>query len=222
MAIEAVKIPQNVYVEDRIIGPVTLKQLMITGAGAGLSYVLFASAQKSGVGNVVMLAACWIPAVIGAAFSFLKINDLTLFNIILLMIESANKPNIRYWSPHTGISINLITRQNVKQIDEASAKAATDVAKLSEITRQLEKRQQELNKLSAHDQPHAETTEGITTQIANGTKHGLYEHEETTEEQKIPVRQERVQAEGLEKTRSIDGISDAVKAYEQMFSPSHT
>ena len=61
MAIEAVKIPQNIYVEDRIIGPVTLKQLIITGLGMGISYVLYATVTKAGVTNIPVLVACWIP-----------------------------------------------------------------------------------------------------------------------------------------------------------------
>lgn len=218
MPIEAVKIPQNVYVEDRIIGPVTLRQLLITGIGAGISYGIFATAQKSGVTNVIALGACWIPAVIGAAFSFMKINDLSLFSIILLSIENANKPNIRYWSPHPGLSINLITRQNVKQIDDASAKAATDAQKLADITRQLERRQEELNKLSVHDMPGPKAMQGgVKTQIEANQKHGLHEHEEEVPaESPAPVRKTDVKAGGLDKSRSIDSITDAVKAFEDL------
>lgn len=216
MPIEAVKIPQNVYVEDRIIGPVTLKQLFMTGAGLGISYVIFASAQKSGMTNVIFLGACWIPAVIGAAFSFIKINDISLFGIILISIEGLNKPSTRYWSPHPGISINLITRQSVKVIDEASKKAETDAQKLADITRQLEKRHQEMDKLSAHAMPSPQNVQGVKTQLEAEDKHGLYEHEEEVEVNIAPVRKEKVQTSGLDKKRSIDSITDAVKAYDNL------
>jgi len=225
MPIDAVKIPQNVYVEDHIIGPVTLKQLMITGLGAGIGYALFASAQKAGVTNMVYLGLCWIPTVISAAFSFIKINDLSLFSIILLTIETANKPNTRYWSPHPGISINLITRQTVKKMDDASDKVATDARKLADITRQMEKRHQEMDKLSAHSMPSPNAVQAVKTQLEANEKHGLHEHGdvERTEEDSAPppVRREKVQANGLEKARSIDSITDAVKAYEHLRT-SHT
>src|SRR3989338_5471033 len=178
MPIEAVKIPQNVYVEDRIIGPITLKHLILLGIGAGISYAIFASVQKAGVTNVLVLSVCWIPAVIAAAFAFFKINDLSLFNIILLSVEGFNKPSQRYWSPYPGISINLITSQHAKQIVEASAKAINNASKLADMTRQMEKRQEEINKMTAHDNPEPRAVEAIQTQISQNLPHGMYEHEE--------------------------------------------
>ena len=208
MPIESVKIPQNVYVEDHIIGPVTLRQLLITGIGAGIGYGLFATVQKAGVTNIVALGACWIPTVIFAAFAIFKINDLSLFSIILLSIEGFNKPNIRYWSPHGGLSINLITKQTVKNLDDATAKATTNIQKLSEITRQMEKRQQELSKLSMHDMPSPQDVVSVKTQIEHHTKHGLYEHESESEPEAVsPVQKNKISATGLEKERSIDNIT---------------
>lgn len=214
MPIEAVKIPQNVYVEDRIIGPVTLKQLFITGIGAGISYALYATATKSGYTNLAYVAVCWSPTLIAAAFAFMKINDLSLFNIILLSIENANKPNIRYWSPHPGISINLITRSMAKEVVDASAKAQTNANKLAEITRQMEKRQEEMNRLSTHDSPNPGATEPVKTRISEGVKHGVYEHEPETaatetaqSEYSAPVQSGRIQTIGLDPEKSIDGIA---------------
>lgn len=214
MPIEAVKIPQNVYVEDRIIGPVTLRQLIISGLGAGLSYAIFATLQRAGVSNPVPLVLAWIPAVICVAFAFLKINDLSLFSIILLAIESTHKSNQRYWSPHGGISINLITSQHVKALKDQTEKAAANTDKIVEITRQLERRQKEMHQLATHDMPSPQSTESIKTQLEHSQEHGLYEHEET--EAPEPVRQNDVQANGLDKKRSIDSITDAVKAYEAL------
>jgi hypothetical protein len=210
MPIEAVKIPQNVYVEDRIIGPITLKHLLIMGIGAGISYAIFASAQKAGVTNVVALGACWTPAAVAAAFAFFRINDLSLFNIILLSLEGMNKPTQRYWSPYPGISINLITSQHAKEIVEATQKAENKANKLADITRQLEKRQEEMNKLTAHE--NIVPTEGIRTQIESNVRHGIHEHDSvkdsgsTNDSPATAVRADRIQAEGLDPERSVDTI----------------
>ncbi len=204
MAIEAVKIPQNVYVEDRIIGPITLKHLLIMGIGTGISYAFFASAQQAGITNVMILGACWAPAAIAAAFAFVRINDLSLFNIILLGLEGFNKPSQRYWSSYPGISINLITSQHAKEIVEASVKAESNAKKLSDITRQLEKRQEELNKITTRDNPSPIQTEAIQTQISENVVHGMYEHDDAS----IPVRTERVRTEGLDLGKSIDTIQN--------------
>ncbi len=206
MPIEAVKIPQNVYVEDRIIGPITLKHLLILGIGSGISYAIFASVQKAGVTNVVFLGACWIPAVIAAAFAFFRINDMSLFRIILLSLEGFNKPSQRYWSPYPGISINLITTQHAKKIVEESAKAISNAEKLADMTRQMEKRQEEINKMSAHDNPGPSPVEAIQTQISEHMPHGMYEHEESMS---LPVQPDRVQTEGFDPQKSVDGIQIA-------------
>jgi len=217
MPIEAVKIPQNVYVEDHIIGPITLKHLLILGIGAGLSYVIFASAQKAGVTNPVFLGACWAPAVIAAGFAFVRINDLSLFNIILLSVESFNKPSQRYWSPYPGISINLITSQHAKEIVEASAKAASNASKLADITRQLEKRQAELNKMTAHEEQKPLAVEAVRTQVNENLPHGMYEHDESPT---LAVRADRVQAEGLDPAKSVDTIQTSQR-FDSILKHSH-
>jgi len=214
MAIEAVKIPQNVYVEDRIIGPVTLRQLMITGAGAGISYALYATASKGG-GTLPILIASWIPAVIAAAFAFFKINDLTLFNIILLIIESMNKPSLRTWSPHAGLSINLITRQSTKEFTEINARAATNAAKLADMTRQMEKRQLAFSQLASAGSPDSKREESSVPDTRDASVDSMQDTEP-----RQPVRTDRVQTSGLDPERSIDNVNGGISAYEALVSPS--
>lgn len=211
MPIQAVKIPQNVYVEDRIIGPVTLRQLTLTGIGAGLGYMLYAAAIKSGVTNIVFLVLCWVPTVIAAAFAFLRINDLSLLNIIFLFLESINKPNVRYWSPHPGISINLITGQSAKN-PNAETKAVDAAGRLAEATRQLEKRQEEINHLAARENPNPDALEPVQTQMREAEKRRDETHAEASS---LPVDTTRVQSEGLDPLRSIDGIGNGA-LYERL------
>ena len=218
MPIEAVKIPQNVYVEDRIIGPVTLKQLIITGIGAGISYMIYATATKLGASLPILIAA-WIPAVIAAAFAFMKVNDLSLFNIILLMIEGMQKPTQRYWSSHGGISINLITRQAAKEMIDANNKIVDNSGRLAEITRQLEKRQEEMEHLAMHENPNPEHVDAVQTRFASaiktpeGTEIPAVESEEETV---LPVNPKRIEPDGLDPSRSIDGLAKDIKAYEKI------
>jgi len=193
MALDPVKIPQNVYVEDRIIGPITLRQLIITGIGAGISYALYASVTKAGVTNVIGLASCWIPAVIAAAFSFLKINDLTLFNIILLMIESTNKPSRRTWVSGSGLSINIITKapkSPAKEFEEKRAKAGAHIA---DVTRELKEREQKLKELTAE--------QGMSLEMPI-----IEETPKVSEPSALPVNPRRVKAESLDPIRSVDGV----------------
>lgn len=106
MPIEPVKIPQNVQIEDRIIGPVTLRQLIITIIGCGISYAIWSSLQKAfGAVGITVTIMAWIPAVIFIAFAFVKVYDLSLFRIVFLMLERSVKPQTRTWAPRPGISV---------------------------------------------------------------------------------------------------------------------
>jgi hypothetical protein len=206
MPIEAVKIPQNVYVEDRIIGPITIRQLLITGIGVGIGYMCYALAIKAGTRSLPILVMAWTPSVIAAAFAFLKINDLSLLSIILLAIEGMNKPNQRYWSSHGGLSINLITRQATKEMVDAHAKIISDANRLAELTRQLEKRQEAMNQISLHDSPEPDDVKPVKTALETVERAAEETSEIAEEQSSMTVNPERVRSDGLDPNISIDGV----------------
>ena len=115
MAIEPVKIPQNVYIEDQIIGPLTLRQIITIVLGGGFSYALWSVIAKAyGSPPILITVLVWIPAVIAAAFALVKINDLTLMRICFLMFEKMSKAPVRTWNPRTGMSITIWTKEPTK------------------------------------------------------------------------------------------------------------
>lgn len=110
MPIEAVKIPQNVYIEDRIVGPLTLRQVIISAIGCGFSYVLYSMVAKAYGGTTLPLTIIiWIPGALSVLFAFIKFNDLTLFQMVLLTLERMSKAPVRVWTPRRGISITIRT-----------------------------------------------------------------------------------------------------------------
>lgn len=115
MPIEAVKIPQNVYVEERIVGPITLRQIIITMIGAGISYALWSTFSAAGGTSIVSMIIAGIPALIAVAFAFVKINDISLFRLMILFMEKMEHPTIRTWQPRTGISINIFTKPTAEK-----------------------------------------------------------------------------------------------------------
>lgn len=106
MSLDPVKIPQNVYVEDRIIGPITLRQIFLTLGGGGVSYALYAIMKQTGRLSLMTGILSWTPLLIMAAFAFIKINGISLFKFLLLMAEKSEKPTARYWQPRQGISMS--------------------------------------------------------------------------------------------------------------------
>jgi len=136
------KIPQNVGIEDKIVGPLTLRQLIYMAVGGGVSYVLFAIMSKLYELNIIEYILIAAPAVISAALALIKINSLSLSKYILLVIEFAMKPKKRLWD-HRGISStvspNLYTtststqKKDSKKINEVQNNKNVNLSDLSKI-----------------------------------------------------------------------------------------
>ncbi len=135
MPIDPVKIPQNVYIEDRIVGPLTLRQILTVALGGGLSYVLYIMAQKAAGGNpgLIITIVLWIPGVLSIILAFVTVNDLSIVRLILLTFERLNKPRIRTFEPRTGISVNIKTAMPEPEKKAAPPMPATNFADLSAV-----------------------------------------------------------------------------------------
>ncbi|MDD4318827.1 MAG: PrgI family protein [Candidatus Peribacteraceae bacterium] len=146
MPIEPVKIPQNVYVEDRIVGPVTLRQLIIVLIGGGFSYLLYTTMAKAAGGHlgVVPTVLVWIPCAVAVIFAFVKVNDLSLFRIVLLMVEKSQKPPARMWTHRAGISVHIRT---TPEDDKAQEKKKEQEKQEATAALQRENHIQELSTL---------------------------------------------------------------------------
>jgi hypothetical protein len=141
MPIDPIKIPQNVYIEDRIVGPLTLKQVLICAVGGGFSYALFASISKTygGIGIPLQILV-WLPAALSAVFAFIRINDLSMMRLCLLFLERMNKPAVRTWTPRRGIIINVRTFHTVPESKESKMSLYVDkkTEKIDELSTVLD------------------------------------------------------------------------------------
>lgn len=72
------QVPQFIEVEDKIFGPLTLKQFIYLLGGAGISFIIY-----SFVGNLIISAILILP-VIGfvLALAFYKINNKPFINVV--------------------------------------------------------------------------------------------------------------------------------------------
>ncbi len=198
MPIEPVKIPQNVYVEDRIVGPITLKQIMIIAVGSGISYIAWSMYVKyTGSSSLPITIIMWVPAVISAAFAFLKINDISLFKMILLMLEQMNKSPVRHWEGGSGISINIVTRPPKDDKSPMAPKEITQSSRLAELSQQLEQEQRLLNSTVGSETPAAATEDADE----------IPEDEEEIEITATrPVEPRRISVDELDHRKSVDGL----------------
>ncbi len=90
------KVPQNVQRADQIVGPLTLRQLIICGIGGIIAYGLYVSLAKYYIW-ITWLPPVAIISVITIAFAFVRPIDLNFEKWILLWLEFFLLPRKRTW-----------------------------------------------------------------------------------------------------------------------------
>lgn len=138
------KIPQNVQIEDKIVGPLTLKQLITLGVGGGITYAIYTILAKEYYWEVWFLPT-FIPGSITLAVTFLKIGGIPFGKWVLLMIEYFVKPKKRVFVMG-GADMYMYTlfadkTKKAQTVDTGATKAERDherLTKLGEISKALD------------------------------------------------------------------------------------
>ncbi len=95
------KVPQDVQREDRIVGPLTLRQLIICGIGFSIAYAFYVILGRD-YEIITALIPVGIIAIITIIFAFTKPLDLVFEKWALYWIAAMVLPRKRYWIKGTG------------------------------------------------------------------------------------------------------------------------
>ena len=137
------KIPQNVQLEDKIVGPLTLKQLATLGIGGGIAYAFYVSLGKT----YTILVWIWPVAfftILTLAITFLKINGIPFGKWCFLMVEFMFIPRKRVFIMGAGdvyqatIFAEKEKDKDVKKILTKKEKDQEKIKKLDQITKLLD------------------------------------------------------------------------------------
>lgn len=90
------KVPQNVQREDRIVGPLTLKQMIIIAIGGSIAYGLYVSLARYYIW-ITWLPPVAIVSIVTIAFAFVKPLGLSFTKWVLLWIQFSLLPRDRRW-----------------------------------------------------------------------------------------------------------------------------
>lgn len=133
------KIPQDVQREDTIVGPLTLKQMIIIGIGGGLAYGIYVSLSKT------YFIEIWLPpvaiiSIITLAFAFLKVHSLPFHEFLMNFIEYHLSPRERIWIQGTATPfVSSLEKKKEKQIKNILEKDESGQTKsLKELTKVLD------------------------------------------------------------------------------------
>lgn len=94
------KVPQNIDMEDRIIGPLTLTQFFYLLFGGVILYILFNKLVLSGFSFLFWILAIPI-GTFSFAMAFVKIQDRPFPSFFFAMLKYMATPRARVWQHYT-------------------------------------------------------------------------------------------------------------------------
>jgi len=104
----AVKIPQNVDIEDKLVGPLTLKQFLYVLGGAALIFVTWQYHLGGYLFFIEFILISLVILVLALTLAFIKINGrpfiIFLSNAFIYMFA----PKQRFWSRHNHVSVKRL------------------------------------------------------------------------------------------------------------------
>lgn len=105
------KVPQNIDIEDRILGPLTMVQFIYAIVGGGLCYTIFMSIPAPFSYFLIVPIAFFVICLI-----FVKINERPFLIFLTSILEFNSSPKQRIWHhgtiPDIGIEIYKAQKQD--------------------------------------------------------------------------------------------------------------
>lgn len=125
------KVPQDVQREDTIVGPLTLKQMIIIGIGGGLAYATYISLSARYFFEI------WLPpvailSILTVLFAFVKPNGQQFYIYVINLVEFNFLPKKRVWIQRGG-QVTIPPQEKEKEKEPLE-----DSSKKKELTKSIE------------------------------------------------------------------------------------
>ncbi len=91
-------VPQFIDKEDRIIGPVTVRQFLICLGGAGVLFIEYKLLTMA-----YFIIAALFTAALAGAFGFLKVNGQPFHFFFLNFLQTQIRPRLRVWNKNLSL-----------------------------------------------------------------------------------------------------------------------
>lgn len=131
------KVPQNIDLEDKIVGPLTLTQFIELLLGGVFVYIIF---TQSGIASVAFIFLGIPIGLFSLALAFLKINDQPFGQFFLSLLRFIGRPKMFAWH-HGGLSARgVIMKPAPKKRLAATAHKHVTKTQLQELAFHLDTR----------------------------------------------------------------------------------
>lgn len=130
-------VPKNIDLEDKIIGPMTLRQFLYVLVGGAISYAIFKKLGGPG-GNMQLALLISIPiALLTLALAFMKIQEQPLPEFLMALFTFLSRPRQRIWKRNEHEK-DLVLEENKEVKDTKVQKKALNTKELGDITKILD------------------------------------------------------------------------------------
>jgi hypothetical protein len=129
------KVPQNIDMQDRIIGPLTLSQFFYLLFGGLIIYILFSKLVLSGFSFLFWILAIPI-GVFSFCMAFIKIQDRPFPVFFMAMVRYMSQPRARVWQHYTPAQQSQPLKQTKKA--EQQPKKTLDPIRVNELASVLD------------------------------------------------------------------------------------
>lgn len=127
-------VPQFIEVEDKILGPITVRQFVIILIDFGIMFVVF---KLASLGLMVLINLPLLAA--GIVLAFVKVNGMPFHYFLLNVIQTTKNPNVRVWDKEYTVT-ELKSFMDVEPPPPPPPKVykeAPTTSRLSELTLQV-------------------------------------------------------------------------------------
>ncbi|MCX6811552.1 MAG: PrgI family protein [Candidatus Berkelbacteria bacterium] len=111
------KVPQKIDLEDKIIGPLTLKQFIYLLGGGLIDYMILSATKSSFLGWMVIV----LVSLLALAFAFVQIEEQPFSYLVTNFFTYTLRPKLRLWDKRGKVerAINFTNKQAEKPIGPA-------------------------------------------------------------------------------------------------------
>jgi len=150
------KVPQNIDLEDKIVGPFTMKQFVYVIVTGGVIYAWWSYLSKNYIDFMIAFLSLALPlGALGFCLALVKVNERPFEFFLLNLLRFVFSPKRRVWQEgYKGEDVILMDQAEKAQAGPASK----DTRSLDELSVSLEKqagilRQQELTQKPTEKKP---------------------------------------------------------------------
>lgn len=129
------KVPQNIDMEDKIIGPLTLTQFFYLLFGGVIIYILFGRLVLTGYSFLFWVLAIPI-GTFSFAMAFIKIQDRPFPSFFFAIIKFLMTPRARSWHHYT--KPTLVKPKTVVKKPVSNPKKSFDTVRVNELSELLD------------------------------------------------------------------------------------